>query len=249
MAKMIISKQIRRLLKPTEMSPGDMYLVVLMMLVEARKSRTICGPSISPSPVIGIYRDFHNRGRGDETDHLPERKENNKFDTQQLEKRLIRRQRILQTQIKRNKAVHCDRDSASIYYRSPYVRVLRAKRFFAVDTLDLGHCCDDGAGDPDKHILEYTDPDDVEPGQAALGRGQFASWPGPWLDLEGREEVFLVAEGRGDVAAQQREEGRNREGFIAVLDEVCELHSNNSATREGSVTRATSQYIACQYQT
>lgn len=47
MAKMIISKQIRRLLKPTEMSPGDMYLVVLMMLVEARKSRRICGSSIS----------------------------------------------------------------------------------------------------------------------------------------------------------------------------------------------------------
>lgn len=183
------------------------------------------------------------------TDHLPKRKENNKFDTQQLEKRLIRRQRILQTQVKRNKTVHCDRDSASIYYRRPHVRVLRAKRFFAVDTLDLGHCCDDGAGDPDKHVLEYTDPDDVEPGQAALGRGQFASWPGPWLDLEGREEVFLVAEGRGDVAAQQSEEGRNCEGFIAVLDEVCELYLNNRATGEGSVTRATSQYIACQYQT
>lgn len=183
------------------------------------------------------------------TDHLPERKENHKFDTQQLEKWLVRRQRLLQIQIKRNKTVHCDRDSGSIYYRSPHVRVLWAKRFFAVDTLDLGHCCDDGAGDPDKHVLEYTDPDDVEPGQAVLGRGNFTAWPGPWLDLEGREEVFLVAEGRGDVAAQQREEGRNRECFITVLDEVCELHSNNRATREGSVTRATSQYMACQYQT
>lgn len=97
------------------------------------------------------------------------------------------------------------------------MRVLRTKRFFAVDTLDLGYCCNNGAGDPDKHVLEYANPDNVEPGQAALRLGQFAAGPGPGLDFEGREEVFLVSEGRGNVAAQQREEGCNREGFIAVL--------------------------------
>lgn len=109
--------------------------------------------------------------RRGETNHLPERKENNKFYTQQLEKRVIRRQRILQIQIKRNETIHGDRHGDHVQHHGPHMRVLRTKRFFAVDTLNLGYCCNDGASDPNKHILEYANPDNVEPSQAALWLG------------------------------------------------------------------------------
>lgn len=126
-----------------------------------------------------MTRVCRNSRGGEVTNHLPERKENNKFYTQQLEKGLIRCQRNLQIQIKRNETVHGDRHGDHVCHHSPHMRVLRTKRFIAVDTLDLRHCCDDGAGDSDKYVLEYANPDDVEPGQAAVRLGQFAAWPRP----------------------------------------------------------------------
>lgn len=52
-AKIIISKQIRRELKPTEMSPRDMYLVGLMTLAEVRKSSKIYNLSVLSITLLG----------------------------------------------------------------------------------------------------------------------------------------------------------------------------------------------------
>lgn len=127
------------------------------------------------------------------------------------------RQCFLQVQIKCDETEHSDRDSNHSSQHSPYMCIPRRQRLFTVDTLDLRSCCYDRTGDSDKHVLEYTNPDYVKPGQATMWLGQFTAWPGPRLDLEGGEEILLTAKSRVDVVAQQREETSDCEGFVAVL--------------------------------
>lgn len=102
----------------------------------------------------------------------------------------------------------------------------------AVSVKVLG--CDgrDGHGNADEAVVVDADPDDVEPGQAALGGsprpsraaaalGQPAQGPDPRLDRVHKAEIFLLfVEVGPHVMTQQGEEGRDGEGFIAVADDL-----------------------------
>jgi len=88
----------------------------------------------------------------------------------------------------------------------------------------------DGHGDTDEAVMVDADPVDVEPRQAALGGAPGPAFaaaaflepvkgPHPGLDgVEVAEEFFLLVQVRGDVVAEQSEEGRDGEGLVAVAD-------------------------------
>ena len=82
--------------------------------------------------------------------------------------------------------------------------------------------------DSDEAIVVYPDPDDIEPRQTALRRAPGAPLaaaasrepvqrPHPRLDGLHVTEIFLLVVQRGcHVVAEQGEEGRYREGFVAI---------------------------------
>ena len=101
----------------------------------------------------------------------------------------------------------------------------------AVAPIVLGQDGRHGHGNADEAVLVHADPDDVEPGQAALGRapgaaiaaaalGEPVDGHDPALDrAKASEELLLRMQVGRAVVADEAEEGGNGKGLVAVGDD------------------------------
>lgn len=111
---------------------------------------------------------------------------------------------------------------------------MRKPRHIATLTIDVKRLRRDGRDrhrHADKAVLIDAGPDDIEPGQAALGRAPDAAFaaaalrepaqgPDPGLDgVDGPKVLLLLVQRRRGVVAEEGEEGGDGEGLVAVGDD------------------------------
>lgn len=108
------------------------------------------------------------------------------------------------------------------------MRKVWAERAFTVTLVVLSHNRNDRHGDPYEAVVVDADPDDVEPGEAALGcsprapvSSTYVLEPAHWQDprLNGShlpEKLLLLVQVRRHVLTHELKEGRDSKGLIAV---------------------------------
>lgn len=107
-----------------------------------------------------------------------------------------------------------------------------AVRALAIPLKILRHDSRNGHGDSDEAVMIDADPDDIEPGQTALGcpprpsltataLGKPVYRPYPWFyGAHISEEFLLFVQVGRDVVAHEGEEGGNGESLIAVAENL-----------------------------
>lgn len=171
--------------------------------------------------------------RADGEQHrLPQHKEDDQLDGQDLAEELVLGQGVLQLDVDLDDAHHGNGDGHHVDGADPDVGKGRVVGALAVDAGGLGRHADDARGDACEAVLVDGDPADVEPRQAALRRApgpalataaarEALDGPGPGLDgRHGAEELLLRVDVRGDVVADEGEEGGQRECLVALRDDL-----------------------------
>lgn len=93
---------------------------------------------------------------------LPKAQEDDKFDTEQLQKRIVRREILLELDVELDEAQHGDGDGDAFDNEDPEVGEVRRQGGIAVEACHLGEDGHDGAGDANETVLEDTEPDDLQ---------------------------------------------------------------------------------------
>jgi hypothetical protein len=166
-----------------------------------------------------------------ETYILPEGEEDDELDAGDLHQQSVALQLAFQLNVELDDAEHGDSDADGFKDLDPNVSKSGAQRFFAVTFEELGDAGDEGEEDANEAVLKDAEPDDIEPGQAALGSAEWTfvlstgtllhpgKWPDPIFGDEGPKVFFLVMDVGGNVIADEGEEGGDGEGFVAVAQD------------------------------
>lgn len=178
----------------------------------------------------GICLDCTRTRQKRDDDGLPETEEDDQFDSNNLQNGFMLSYVLFDLEVKLNDAVHGHTDSDTLYDHDPDMCKRWIQRFQTVYSEMLCDDCRDGHGNTNEAVLEHSNPDDIEPGQATSRGAEPAIFsssaflkvlhgPNPWLRLDRSEILFLVVQVLSQVGAHQTEEGSDRESLIAISED------------------------------
>lgn len=163
---------------------------------------------------------------------MPEGKEDDELDADDLKSRAIRLQRFLQLDVKLHEAEHGHCHTGALETDDPDVGECRVERMLAIPVEVLGYDRNDGEQHAHQTVLEDAGPDDVEPSEAGtrfskgsvvLTAGTFLheeDTPKPVHRLQRAKVLFLLVEPRRNVLAHESEEAGDGKRLVAVSHDL-----------------------------
>lgn len=159
---------------------------------------------------------------------MPEGEENHQLDANDLQRRSVLVQLLLELDIELHQTEHSNGNTGTLKTHDPDVSKSRVQRVLAVSPEDFCYHRDDGERHAHQAVLEDARPHDIKPSKT---RSRFPEWPAVLAasallheeyapePVDGRqraEELLLLVQARRHVLAHEREETRDGERLIAV---------------------------------
>lgn len=159
---------------------------------------------------------------------LPEGEENHQLDANNLKRRPVLAQLLLELDVKLHQTEHSNSNTGTLKAHDPDVSKSRIQRVLAVSPKDFCYHRDDGERHAHKTVLENARPHNIKPSKtgsrlperstmlatSALLHEEYA--PEPVHRRQRAEELLLLVQAGRHVLAHEREETRDGECFIAV---------------------------------
>jgi len=159
---------------------------------------------------------------------LPKREENHQLDANDLQRRPVLAQLILELDIKLHQTEHSNSNTDTFKTHDPDVSKSRVQRVLAVPSKDFCYHRDDGEKYAHQTVLEDARPYDIKPSKTGARFPERSTVlaastllhkehaPEPVDRRQRAEELLLLVQARRHVLAHEREETRDGEGLIAV---------------------------------
>lgn len=163
---------------------------------------------------------------------LPKGEENHQFDANDLKRRPVFAQLLLQLDIELHQAKHSNRNTGTLKAHNPDMRKSGIERVFAIAPKHLCDHRNDGERHTHQTILENARPHNIKPsktrprlpeGSVVLATSALLheeDAPEPVDRRQRAEEVLLLVQPGRHILAHEREETRNGESFIAVAQHL-----------------------------
>ena len=159
---------------------------------------------------------------------LPEREEDDQLNANDLKRRPVLAQLLLELDVELHQAEHSHSNTGTLKTHHPDVSKGRVQRVLAVPPKNFRYHRDDGERHADHTVLEDSSPNYVKPSKAGSRLPErptvFAAStllheehaPEPIHGRQRAEELLLLMQARRHVLAHEREETRNGKRLVAV---------------------------------